>query len=466
MPHGIRFYIRASLMLLVLALAAGCAQAQPGQGAGVAAEPAEVRVEVVGPLEVLAAQSARVGGRVLAVSPGAQVEAGLHNRQVVRVEGVLGAEGLSAHSIAAASGQPAGQTFELTGPLESLADGVWVIAGRAVLVTSQTEVKGSPGVGALVKAQGSLSAGGGLVAREVRRVDGPQVSAAVPGDEIEFAGVVTSIGPDAWVIGGRSVQVTLQTEIKPGLDLGLLAKVHAQPQADGSLWAREIEPANRPVVTRTPGTPGAAHTPPAPSATRTPGAPAPEFEFRGLLTAIAGDVWTVGGRQVRVTAATEVKGILQIGDNLKVHAQPQADGSLWAREIELSDRPAATQVPGAPAPELEFRGVLTAISGDVWTVGGRQVRVTAATEVKGILQIGDNLKVHAQPQADGSLWAREVERSDRNDDDRDDNSGRRGGGDNDDDDDDRDDDDNSGRRGGDDDDDDDDDRRGSNSGRG
>lgn len=64
-----------------------------------------------------------------------------------------------------------------------------------------------------------------------------------PQDEIEFTDTVEVIAGDLWVVGGRTVAVTAVTEIKPGLTIGTPAKVHAVPQADGSLWAREIEPA-------------------------------------------------------------------------------------------------------------------------------------------------------------------------------------------------------------------------------
>ncbi|NTU65944.1 MAG: hypothetical protein HGB05_21690, partial [Chloroflexi bacterium] len=64
-----------------------------------------------------------------------------------------------------------------------------------------------------------------------------------PQNEIEFTGTVEVIASDMWVVGGRAVAVTAATEIKPGLTIGTLAKVHAMPQANGSLWAREIEPA-------------------------------------------------------------------------------------------------------------------------------------------------------------------------------------------------------------------------------
>ena len=66
-----------------------------------------------------------------------------------------------------------------------------------------------------------------------------------PQDEIEFTGLVEVMASDMWVVGGRTLVVTSATEIKPGLDIGVLAKVHAVQQPDSSLLAREIEPARR-----------------------------------------------------------------------------------------------------------------------------------------------------------------------------------------------------------------------------
>lgn len=61
--------------------------------------------------------------------------------------------------------------------------------------------------------------------------------------EVEFTGTVEAMASDGWVVSGRTVMITAATEIKPGLDIGTLAQVQAVQQADGTLWAREIEPA-------------------------------------------------------------------------------------------------------------------------------------------------------------------------------------------------------------------------------
>ena len=62
-------------------------------------------------------------------------------------------------------------------------------------------------------------------------------------NSVEFTGVVEVMASDMWVVSGRTVAVTAATEIKPGLEIGMLARVHAVRQADGSVWAREMEAA-------------------------------------------------------------------------------------------------------------------------------------------------------------------------------------------------------------------------------
>ena len=74
---------------------------------------------------------------------------------------------------------------------------------------------------------------------------------------------------------------------------------------------------------------------PTPEPTSTPESRGNEVEFRGTVDVIAATGWVIGGRTVQVTGATEVGNGVDVGSEVKVHAQVQADGSLLAREIEL-----------------------------------------------------------------------------------------------------------------------------------
>jgi hypothetical protein len=392
--------------------AAGLGDVGAEQAGSATAAKADLRVQVVGLLEALEPDAATIDGTRLAINANTVVIDGLQPNQIVEAQSVLGSGGLAALIIQPAGpGRAAGQTFELTGVVESQSAGAWVVGGHTVQVNpGQTEVSGSPAAGDLVKVEGGTNAAGALLAREIQ----PATAAAgAPANEIEFSGTVTSIGASAWVIGGQTVQVTPQTEIKSGVALNAFVKVHAVPQADGSLVAREIEPD-------------------APQATGTPPVNGDEHEFTGTLTAINADLWTIGGQVVRITPGTEVKGDPRVGDVVKVHASPGSDGVLVAREVELAqgDDDDEAEDDDNRAGEVEFTGTLTAVNGDLWTIAGQAVRVVGATEIKDTVQVGDEVKVHATAGTDGVLVAREIELAhDGSDDVNDDRSGSGSGGD-------------------------------------
>ncbi len=319
-------------VLTTIALAALLAACTPGalqpteapNGALAGASPAAGQVALVAELQAVDAQTVRVGGATLQIDSATQMETGLKVSQVVRAVAAAGDDGLTAVGITSDTGVADVDSFEVIGLVESQSADEWVISGQAVAVTTGTEIKGAPVVGSRVKAEGRIEAEGRWVAREIERRDAaagtPGTPGATPatGNEFEFFGVVTAIDDETWTIGDRTVRVTAQTEVKAGAGLNVHVKVHALPQADGSLLAREIEPEAAAAGTQTP--PGGDET-----------------EFTGVLSAISGDLWTIGATVVRVTAATEIKDAIQAGDLVKVHASLGADGVLAAREMELAD---------------------------------------------------------------------------------------------------------------------------------
>lgn len=59
-------------------------------------------------------------------------------------------------------------------------------------------------------------------------------------EDVEFLGLIESMGEGSWVISGIQVLVDTQTEIKGTYEIGDLVKVEALTQTDGSLLALEI----------------------------------------------------------------------------------------------------------------------------------------------------------------------------------------------------------------------------------
>jgi hypothetical protein len=274
----------------------------------------------------LEAETAVVGATTVRIGAETQLGAGLKVNQLVRAELQMMDGGLTAVSIMAADGEMPDRSLEVTGVLEWQQTGSWGIGGFTVLVPGEAEITDGLRIGEVVKVHALTGADGALVAREIRRSDEalttrdsarePASTPAADG-EFEFFGTVTDATGESWVIGGQAVQVTSQTEVKAGVALNVFVKAHAIPQADGTLWAREIEPADDAEATGTPG-------------------PDDEIEFTGVVNSMAEDLWTVGITLVRVTANTEVKDVIEVGDRVKVHAQAGADGILVAREVELA----------------------------------------------------------------------------------------------------------------------------------
>jgi hypothetical protein len=220
--------------------------------------------------------------------------------------------------------------------------------------------------------------------------------------EFEFFGFVEVQGNTSWTISTIVVEIANSTEIKGNILEGDLVKVHARMTDTRTVVAREIEL----VDWRASGDQVVTHD--------------QEIEFTGVVEDIQPGVWTIDGRQLSISAMTEVKGAILVGDVVKIHALVRADGSLEAREIELIRRQGQVQ-PGDAGEvddgqgqegvqqEIQFTGVVEAISADTWTVAGRVISITLQTEIKGNLQVGQQAKVHALVMADGRLVAREIE---------------------------------------------------------
>ncbi len=111
-----------------------------------------------------------------------------------------------------------------------------------------------------------------------------------------------------------------------------------------------------------------------------------EVEFEGTLNAKDGMTWTVDTTTVIISTTTEVKGMLEVGDLVKVEGYKQADGSVLAKEIKLADE--SENEHENHGSEVELEGTLNAIDGSTWTVDTTTVIISTTTELKGNLQVG------------------------------------------------------------------------------
>jgi hypothetical protein len=180
-----------------------------------------------------------------------------------------------------------------------------------------------------------------------------------------------------------------------------------------------------------------------------------EVELTGIVEAMAAGMWTVAGQPVAITPATEIKGSIQIGDTVKVHAIPTAGGAFTAREIELSAAATGNENDHAANDNLEnsgnenddsvnenenlnenenqddnenenedntnevgndnessqhggetrFVGVVESISATSITVSGLTLTITSQTELDSSIAAGDTIEVRGVSGLNGRLIA-------------------------------------------------------------
>jgi len=318
----------------------------------------------------------------------------------VEVEGLAQNDGsVMAEEIEVESGP--GKEYSFTGAVEELPDtmgriGDWKVSGTVVHVTAATMIKQESApvaIGVKVEVKGARRADGSIDAYKIEvkfDMDGANGT-------VVFRGTVESLPDTAgrigeWSVGGRKVNVTAATSIKPSnVGVGFYVQVRGSKRQDGSIDAVDIEVKNK-------------------------GGGGGNFvEFHGtveVLPATPGQigVWTVSGRMVNVSANTKIESEgspIALGSKVEVKGALQPDGSINAVKIEEDD----------PEGQFEFKGIIESLPtaanliGD-WKVSGRTVRVTAATEIDRkycMVAVGAFVEVEGALQSDNSVNATEIE---------------------------------------------------------
>lgn len=300
----------------------------------------------------------------------------------VEVQGQTQSNGL----IRASAVQVTGLVFR--GFINAIGGETWQVGERTILINAQTQLSGAMALGDEVDVTARLLGEGGILALRVALVEQQVTPTTTPivlptatplpvtsptptlaasptrtpsptltrtpdstpagfgEDEIEFTGLVESIGDTTWQVGGQTVLVTAETEIRDDPQVGDVVEVRARRDTQGVLTATRIRLENSgpggststsppgsgggPTPTPIVGTPGPTQTPDV-TETDEP----PETEFEGTVTAINGSVWTIGGQQVIVTGDTELEDNPGLGSFVEVRAWQYPDGTLVARRIRV-----------------------------------------------------------------------------------------------------------------------------------
>jgi hypothetical protein len=136
--------------------------------------------------------------------------------------------------------------------------------------------------------------------------------------------------------------------------------------------------------------------------------------FTGVVEAIDDAAWTVSGQKLILNSQAALDPTIAVGDEVKVEANVLSDGAVVALKIEPSPEVSSTPDPAVPQTgslsPSEVWGAVEALTADTITVNGVTYDLASFTEFKGVVGIGDQVKLHVIFKTDGTFTVREIEK--------------------------------------------------------
>ena len=296
---------------------------------------------------------------------------------------------------------------EIKGFIRALSDSTLTVGGLTFQVTSLTRIYGEDDqslsfadlqVGQFVEVKGYFDLRHRLLfALEIKVEE-------IDEEEFELVGRIEAVGSDSLVVGGLTFRINDSTVIEDAWDrpltlgdlqVGMLVKIEALIQPDGTLLATEIKvrKAFHPVV-----------------------------DVRGPIEALSDSTLTVAGMVFHARPGVYVIDAqgqqamlsdLQVGTVVRVRGVVHPDGTYWAMRIRVLTH--------ADDQEVEFTGTIETLGTDSLVVAGVTVFVNANTQISGHdgmpitladLQTGQIVEVKATIQPGLSLVALEIKLED------------------------------------------------------
>lgn len=221
-------------------------------------------------------------------------------------------------------------------------------------------------VGDTVEVEGYFDAEGIFQAETIRKVESG-------GEDVHFAGFISEITNEYWVVDGRTVQITDSTIILGDHpDVGDVADVMATQTSDALIGRRII-------VRDTPS----------------------QVQFMGVIAEMNEGSWVVtthlGDQTVGITDDTIIEGgDPDVGDIVKITAEVNGE-QVTATHVIVQDTPISKH----------FRGVINEMADDYWVVGRTTVLIDENTVFEGDEpNVGDFAEVWGTVTPDGLLASR------------------------------------------------------------
>ncbi|MBI2832163.1 MAG: hypothetical protein HYX79_07905 [Chloroflexi bacterium] len=298
---------------------------------------------LTGVIGSISANQLVLGGKMFKIDANTMLDNGLKTGVLARVEFKMQADGSllaleietdAPDTLTAGTPLEPGENFTAGGPIQAMDSVSVTVDGRKFAIDGNTILDSGLAPGVLVRVEFVIKPDGTLLAKEV------ETSGIDEGVNLYFAGPIQSIGPIAWVVGGKIFAVTATTQFDEGLAVGINANVEFIIKLDGSFQAVHIENSG--------------------------------FKFIGMVQAIAPDAYAVSGHIFKTNANTLIEKGLKIGKLVQVDFIIQPDGSLLALQIK---------VPKTKVQAFTFKGVVQSLSATSIVVTGQTFQVYPTTVI-------------------------------------------------------------------------------------
>lgn len=194
------------------------------------------RVEFRGVIQSFSASVWMVAGRTVNISPTTQIEGTPVVGAMAEVEAVVKPDGsLWALKIQVEQAEVEKERVEFKGVISAFNATQWVVGGRTVLISTTTQISGTPQIGLIAEVQ-ALKVGTTLTALKIRVLTPKPKAVAIDGK-------ITSISGNTWVINGKTVTIVANTQIDQSrgpVKVGAKVQVKGVLQADGSILAQRV----------------------------------------------------------------------------------------------------------------------------------------------------------------------------------------------------------------------------------
>lgn len=205
----------------------------------------------------------------------------------------------------------------------------------------------------------------------------------------DIHGVFEGVDADGnLIVNGATIVLDPDTEIDAGLVTGQLLEIEAVITPDGKVLAREVEEQEE------------------------EDQPSEKTNLEGAFDGVDEEGnWIISGTPVAIGPGSDTDGLPAPGQQVKVKALLQEDGSLFAREVENKS---SVGKPDEKQKKVKLNGIFEGIDVDGnWIVSGKPVAVDALTRLEGSPAVGQRIAVKGFLGENGVLLAKKVKSAKR-----------------------------------------------------